>query len=432
MKKFTLLLLFFAGIMFSSCNLTSQPSVNTPKISNVIFTECNDDEVRNAMDINSPYVTVYFTSEGLHITHYGLEVNCGFDTVIVTQTLQNGVLTITETGEPQNAERCICHTDVSYTISNVSENSVNEIVVNGETVWIVNNCNAPLTSEFWVSVDNFDLGNLEFGKVYVVNTWDELQQHPYFAQEDVFINYPVRQNNDCVLITYFQGCQFCDVKSAFCNENGYNWNIAYYFNANIQCYRAESFMMYKVVPKVPENTTVSTHITNVPCTEEPTTNGNVLMLKVDYLTNAFEGGYEFSFENVPQSFNIRKDYKEPGDFGYIKLFYQETGDRLFHGTVIWLGEGQIYYPENLLPASDFEALITGDYVGAGSGFENIFPEYMPENSDYVEIWQNVQSLVKVREYLQANPEQKVKIFLYTPCVGVGNPEHWDWILFLKK
>jgi len=45
---------------------------------------------------------------------------------------------------------------------------------------------------------------------------------------------------------------------------------------------------------------------------------------------------------------------------------------------------------------------------------------------------SVQSLVKVREYLSKNPKTPVKLFLYTPSVGAGNPEDWDWIIFLKN
>jgi hypothetical protein len=57
---------------------------------------------------------------------------------------------------------------------------------------------------------------------------------------------------------------------------------------------------------------------------------------------------------------------------------------------------------------------------------------MDKTTDYNPVWYPVQQLIKVREYLQLNPEQTVKVYLYTPGVGVGDPEKWKWILFLKK
>lgn len=174
----------------------------------------------------------------------------------------------------------------------------------------------------------------------------------------------------------------------------------------------------------------------VSCAKEeqpPLTDGNVLMLKVDYLTKTFEGGYEFSFEDAPNKFTVSKEYKAPGDFGYIKLFYDEIGEMLFSGTIVWSGCGQIDYPENILPASafTFDIAIRQNLI-IPNGFENIMEEFQPENETYNDVWASVQNLSKVREYITENPKQKVKIFLYTPSVGMGNPADWDWILFLKK
>ena len=53
------------------------------------------------------------------------------------------------------------------------------------------------------------------------------------------------------------------------------------------------------------------------------TTNNVLILKVDYLTNTFEGGKELTFNQSAQSFSIINQYKVPADFGNIKLIYQE-------------------------------------------------------------------------------------------------------------
>ncbi len=157
---------------------------------------------------------------------------------------------------------------------------------------------------------------------------------------------------------------------------------------------------------------------------------SVLLLKVDYLTNTFEGGKELTFANSP-TFTISKQYTPPGDFGELKLFYQELNQPIFKGTIIWMGLGSISFPNNFDLPNTFSTVLTTDFVVPSSGFENI---HNPDNQniDYTTIWSHIQNLVKVRQYLTSNPNATVKVFLYTPSVGVGNPADWDWIFILKN
>ena len=157
----------------------------------------------------------------------------------------------------------------------------------------------------------------------------------------------------------------------------------------------------------------------------------VLLLKVDYLTNTFEGGKEFTFANPTTTFTISNQYVSPSDFGSITLKYQELNEKLFGGTIIWNGTGTMNFPTNWVSANQFSSVPTFDFVNPINGFQNIFN---PNNDtiDYAPIWASVQHLVKVREYLNSNPSATVKIFLYTPSVGIGNPADFDWIIFLKN
>ncbi len=157
----------------------------------------------------------------------------------------------------------------------------------------------------------------------------------------------------------------------------------------------------------------------------------VLVLKVDYLTNKFEGGTELTFTKSSPNFNIQPIYISPGDFGNMSMIYQDINELLFDGSIVWMGKGYIKYPRNFIPANRFEIVLTSDYVIPKNGFENVFN---PNNTnyDYSPIWSSVQSLVKVREYLRSNPNSTAKLFLYTPSIGAGNPEDWDWIIFLKN
>ena len=162
-----------------------------------------------------------------------------------------------------------------------------------------------------------------------------------------------------------------------------------------------------------------------------TSPNNVLVLKVDYNTNQFEGGKELSFTTTTSNMTINNQYVSAGDFGSIKLKYQELNEPLFDGTIVWSGLGQINYPQNLLNANQFDRVMTADFVTPTAGFENVFN---PNGStyNYNTIWTSVQSLVKVRQYLNSNPNATVKIFLYTPSIGIGNPAEWDWFIFIKN
>ena len=156
----------------------------------------------------------------------------------------------------------------------------------------------------------------------------------------------------------------------------------------------------------------------------------VLLLKVNYATHKFEGGKVFTFSKKSNSFTIAYEYEEPADFGGVKLFYKELNEPLFEGTIHWMGLGEMTFPKELDPPDSFDCVITND-VPYVEGFEVVFN---PDNRvmDYEQAWPALHCLVKMREFLSANPKQIVKLFLYTPSVGVGNPDDWSWIFFLKK
>lgn len=160
----------------------------------------------------------------------------------------------------------------------------------------------------------------------------------------------------------------------------------------------------------------------------------VLMLKVDFLTNAFEGGKEFVFPDA-DTFTISTIYNSPGDFGDITLKYEEVNSTIFSGGIVWMGLGEMTYPEALSTVNDFPSLQEEVPMPIQEDFEYVeyseYP-YYPETIDYDAIWDAVDNLQVVKQYRLANPDAKVNLFLYTPSVGVGNPEEWDWFVILKN
>ena len=156
----------------------------------------------------------------------------------------------------------------------------------------------------------------------------------------------------------------------------------------------------------------------------------ILLLKVDYTTNTFEGGREISLGGNSPLFDTNTQYKSPSDFGFLKVFYTPTNTLLFDGTIQWMGEGKINYPIDFLPASAFAWT---DPFGPNQMpvVENIFNP-STQVYDYNPVFLPIINLSKVRQYRQINPKVPAKIFLYTPGVGIGNPATWKWIIMFKN
>lgn len=161
---------------------------------------------------------------------------------------------------------------------------------------------------------------------------------------------------------------------------------------------------------------------------------NVVLLKIDYLTHSFEGGKELTFESATD-FTITANYQPPGDFGSIKLMYDEVDEPLFEGTIVWMGLGERNYPETMHNADDFPIIPEAVDMPNVSMFTNIMYDenaYYDEDLDYSLLWDAIKNLEIVRNYRNSNPNETIKVFLYTPSVGIGNPADWDYYLILKN
>lgn len=148
------------------------------------------------------------------------------------------------------------------------------------------------------------------------------------------------------------------------------------------------------------------------------------------MTYNFEGGNEqFINSKITDSdtIPITVNYKAPGDFGNIALYYQPTNDLLFDGSIIWMGTGTIKYPKTFKSAGSYPLLDNPIDKPDDSRFNSIFGK---PPSDYSLIWNSVGKLKIVSDYLKSN--KKIGLFLYTPSVGIGNPYEWDWFVFMNK
>lgn len=103
---------------------------------------------------------------------------------------------------------------------------------------------------------------------------------------------------------------------------------------------------------------------------------------------------------------------------------------IFDGTLMWMGTGHINFPQ-LAPGNQYVYLPVNDTLYPVNGFEDVCNPYN-HTYDYLPAWLAVQKLDIVRSFIQANPTEKVKLFLYRPSAGGSEPNGWSWIIFMRN
>lgn len=163
----------------------------------------------------------------------------------------------------------------------------------------------------------------------------------------------------------------------------------------------------------------------------PDYDNSVVLLKVDYTDYDFEGGSELFLHsdfNNSDSLPITVESNSRGDFSDISLYYQPKGELLFYGEVLWLGKGKRKFPSYMHHPERF--LRTDEAIDKPEDekFQIINPE---DGVDYPldSIWNAIDDLAIVSRYLEGG--KKIGVFRYTPSVGVGDPNDWDWYVFLN-
>lgn len=160
----------------------------------------------------------------------------------------------------------------------------------------------------------------------------------------------------------------------------------------------------------------------------------VVLLKIDFLTNTFEGGKEFEF-SLSSSFSISSTYQSPGDFGDIQLYYDELNEKIFDGTIHWMGLGEMTYPTEIDIPNTFSTIDDELALPNVNKFNTVMYDefaYYPDTIKYENIWNSINNLEIVSSYRHSNPEGEIHLFLYTPSVGEGNPADWDWFIFMNN
>lgn len=163
---------------------------------------------------------------------------------------------------------------------------------------------------------------------------------------------------------------------------------------------------------------------------------NLTILIVDYQTYDLEGGnllhYNLCIDSDSSSLPFLIEFDSPGDSGGIVFKYSQTNDTLFAASIWWMGLGEIIYPR---------------YFLSPDSFRNINKSIQkPETSEYFDYWlflsqatleAKTDSVWKSIKFLDIVNDYGIKMFrvgfyLYTPSVGLFNPDPAKWIVFLYQ
>ena len=162
---------------------------------------------------------------------------------------------------------------------------------------------------------------------------------------------------------------------------------------------------------------------------------HILISKVDYLTFRHKGFYAMDVSGKTNSgteIPFIAEYEPAGDFGSIKLFYNDKSNLLLDGTIIWSGCGRLEFPENFragLPLENglaFPGQERFAFIGDDGKYTTVNDE-----RDLQHIWESV-SKQKEFQYYYANSSKKVAVYLYTPSVGVMDPNVACYFVFTEQ
>lgn len=162
---------------------------------------------------------------------------------------------------------------------------------------------------------------------------------------------------------------------------------------------------------------------------------DILISKVDYQTFQYKGFYALNVSgktNDGELIPIISEYQPAGDFGFIKLYYRNTGNLLLDGTIVWSGCGQLAFPE------PFRAGLPVKEAIPFPGIEHF--ARLGEDGQYVEtvnewemkhIWQSVSYQKEFQHYF-GNSTKKVAVYLYAPSVGMFDPYEAYYLVFVEQ
>lgn len=152
----------------------------------------------------------------------------------------------------------------------------------------------------------------------------------------------------------------------------------------------------------------------------------ILLLQVDYTTYAFEGGKEILVSSNHSSLDtlplVAID-TPASDFGSRTIIHEPGKEKIFYGTVVWMGRGNLIFPDSIISPGNFE---TRSMEVLPTPFQMLPPNRTIPEEKLTKIWEAVKHLKIVAKYLIKG--KKIGVFEYSRSVGAGDPLDWDYYL----
>lgn len=154
----------------------------------------------------------------------------------------------------------------------------------------------------------------------------------------------------------------------------------------------------------------------------------VAVLIVDDLTNNFEGGKVYHYDEHYPTYNLTVENVPPADIGYIKVHYTEGNQLIYHATQVFMGSGEIIVPKSITPPQDFDRVLTEDFMALPNDAVELTNAPSPEGKAE-EKWAQIQNLEVVRYALQNN---NGKVHYFRQVFDSGLVENAKWIFIVKN
>ena len=136
-KALLLLAVALVGVAIaSSCKKSAEEMpvseipdlTDEPLVFNISKTNCKSHSKNNDKIHNPDTVYVTFNNNVINVEHRNMEVNCGFDTLIVNAVLVGDTIMVTEKATPNNAN-CYCDINTNYQIEANNLKTVHFIII---------------------------------------------------------------------------------------------------------------------------------------------------------------------------------------------------------------------------------------------------------------------------------------------------------------
>lgn len=116
-RKIALTALMAAVALAAATCKKESSDLSQIKVSGIEHSDCLNLPAKDITPVNDS-VAISYEEGTIHVTHYKLMVNCGFEEVHVSTAVSGDTIRINEWGEPNNAN-CICHIINDFDIGNV-------------------------------------------------------------------------------------------------------------------------------------------------------------------------------------------------------------------------------------------------------------------------------------------------------------------------